>query len=466
MHQKEETIAAIATPLGEGGIGIVRVSGPKAEGILRAVFSPKKPLSRPVSHHLYLGEVKDPNSQAPLDHAMACLMKAPRSYTGEDVVELSCHGGPGVMRRVLDAVVRAGARHAAPGEFTKRAFLNGRLDLTQAEAVLDLVRSRTERSHAQALALLTGSLSEKIMEMKDALLQVLAGIEASIDFPEEDVGTPSSAEQMARVESIALEMGALLRTYEEGKVCREGALAAFVGRPNVGKSSLLNALLGEERAIVTEIPGTTRDYIEELVNIQGYPVRLLDTAGLWMGRDRAEEEGVRRAKEKFGHADILLLVLDGSEPLHTEDVVAIEETRGRKFVLILNKTDLPLALDLEKVRSLVPGKEPIIVSAKYGTGLDVLRGGIVSGVMEKWERREDGAEPFHGAVITRERHREDLRKALEAVKGTQDSMRKELSPELIAVDLQLALEALSEIVGETTTEDVLDRIFNEFCVGK
>lgn len=456
-----DTIAAIATPLGEGGIGIIRISGPRAEELLKGVFFPEKPIPRYISRRLYLGEIRDPQSNAALDQVLACLMKAPHSYTGEDVVEISCHGGPMVLRKILNVVVKGGARHAEPGEFTKRAFLNGRLDLTQAEAVLDLVRSRTERSHAQAMALLKGALSERLQGIKARLLDVLANVEAAIDFPEEeDTAGISSEELLGGMEAVATEMLSLIKTYEEGKTCREGISAAIVGRPNVGKSSLFNALLNEDRAIVTELPGTTRDYIEETVSIEGYPVRLLDTAGLGAGRERIEEEGMKLTREKIGHSDILLAVFDGSEPLKEEDIHLINEVRERKKILVVNKADLPLMLSMENLSSNCPGIDPVVVSAKKRTGLDALKRRIITGVSGY------GGEPIQGAVITRQRHRDALVRALDATRQAQEGVRKGVSPELASVDLRLSLEALGEVVGETSTEDLLNRIFSEFCIGK
>jgi len=456
-----DTIAAIATPLGEGGIGIIRISGPRAEELLMGVFFPEKPIHRFISRRLYLGEIRDPQSNAALDQVLACLMRAPHSYTGEDVVEISCHGGPMVLRKILNVVVRGGVRHAEPGEFTKRAFLNGRLDLTQAEAVLDLVRSRTERSHAQAMALLKGALSERLQGIKARLLDVLANVEAAIDFPEEeDTAEISSEELMGGMEAVASEMLSLIKTYEEGRACREGVSAAIVGRPNVGKSSLFNALLDEDRAIVTEIPGTTRDYIEETVSIEGYPVRLLDTAGLGTRGERVEEEGMKLTREKISHSDILLAVFDGSEPLKEEDIHLIREIRERGKILVVNKADLPQELSIDKLSSNCPGHDPVVVSAKNKTGLDALKRCIITGVSSY------GGEPVQGAVITRQRHRDALVRALEAMRRAQDGVRKGISPELASVDLRLSLEALGEVVGETTTEDLLNRIFSEFCIGK
>lgn len=458
--ENEETIAAIATPLGEGGIGIIRISGPRSEDVLRAVFFPQKSPSRFLSHRLYFGEVKDPVTHGVLDEALACLMRAPHSYTGDDVAEISCHGGSMVVRKVLGAAVKAGARHAVPGEFTKRAYLNGRIDLAQAEAVLDLIRSRTDESHSQALALLQGSLSQRIHGIKDSLLGILSAVEAAIDFPEDDVEQPSSGEMSGKIDRMITDVGDLLGTYDKGKVIRDGVCAAFVGRPNVGKSSLFNALLGEDRAIVTEIPGTTRDYIEETADMSGYPVRLLDTAGIRQEEDRVEAEGVRRARERMNSADILILVLDGSEPLKEEDGRLIADCRGKTSVIAVNKSDLPLRLSDDELRPLCRGEEILHVSAKEKTGLERLQDAVIAGI------RRPGPEPSPGVVITRQRHKDALTKARESLVKAREGAGQGLYPELISIDLRLTLDALGEITGETTAEDVLDRIFSEFCIGK
>ncbi len=453
-----DTIAAISTPLGMGGIGVVRISGPKALAVAERLFRRRTGTGPLQSHRFYLGEIIRPEDQTVLDEVMLVFMREPKTYTREDVVEIQCHSGALVLREILQTVINGGCRIAEPGEFTKRAFLNGRIDLTQAEAVMDLISSRTERSLDLANRLRAGRLSEKVKEIRELLLDLLAGVEAVIDFPEEEI--PEPRETGARLKSVRTCLDSLLETYREGRVYREGVAAVIVGRPNVGKSSLLNALLREERAIVTEVPGTTRDIIEEGINIKGVPLRIVDTAGLRSARDRVEAEGVRRSWESLDRADLALWVMDRSAPLSAEDMEILPRLRNKKTLLVLNKSDLPPVFSPGDLKELFPEAPSIVVSALAGSGIEDLKGAIHDLVLNGTV--ESSAE----VILTNLRHKQALEAAREAVVSALESDPARLFPECLALDLQRALESLGEIVGETTPEEVLNRIFSQFCIGK
>ncbi|UCD83672.1 MAG: tRNA uridine-5-carboxymethylaminomethyl(34) synthesis GTPase MnmE [Deltaproteobacteria bacterium] len=459
MNLHYDTIAAIATPPGIGGLGIVRISGEKAEEIARRLFVPRSPQNNLQSHCLYHGEIVDPRDRSTLDEVLLAVMRHPHSYTGEDVVEIHCHGGFLVLQSVLQAVLREGARMAEPGEFTKRAFLNGRLDLTQAEAVVDLIESRTQKGMSQALGQLKGELSTEIGKIKDDLIELLSSVEAGIDFPEEDLEELSGEMLLSRVDSCSARIQGFLATYEEGRIYREGLCTVIVGRANVGKSSLLNVLLQEKRAIVTEIPGTTRDVIGEIINIKGVPLKVLDTAGLRKATNIVEEEGIKITREKLSEADIVILVLDGNEKLSAEDREIIQELRGKKAVVAINKIDLPQKLPRSEVEKEGLEGQIVEISAKEERGIDKLQEAIFSTAVTQ---NAEGP----SILINRLRHKIALERAGDSLKKTRESIEKEMSPEFVALDLKLALEHLGEIVGETTTEDILDRIFSDFCIGK
>jgi tRNA modification GTPase len=470
----DDTIFAIATPLGEGGIGIVRVSGCKAIECAQAVVQLRssKRLAALQNRLLVLGDLldvtpaKDDDTSEPIpqafDEALVTVMRSPRSYTGEDVVEIHSHGGPLVLHRLCEALLRQGARLADPGEFTKRAFLNGRMDLTQAEAVLDTIRAKTSGALKMAQAQLRGALCNEVDRLRDSIVGLLAEVEAGIDFSDEDLTFIRREELLAGLSDIHAAMVRLAKTGEDSRVLREGITVAIVGRPNVGKSSLLNALLRADRAIVTAMPGTTRDTLEEVLNIRGVPVRLLDTAGLRETDDPAEQEGVRRTRVAMDDAQILVLLVDGSTPLTQDDHSLLIAHRARKRLLVMNKTDLP---GMVAPADLVPyvdeaSGEPIGMSVKTGCGLDTFRDRLRMAVL-----RAD-FEPGETAVVTRLRHQVALRTAQEALIHAIQSVQDRLPPELVALDLRGALEALGEITGAVTTDDILDRIFREFCIGK
>ena len=453
-----DTIAAISTPLGEGGLAIVRISGPQALAVAERCFLPvgrrsQKPTTAP-SHTVHYGRVMLRNRL--VDHVLHTVFRAPRSFTREDTVEISCHGGPLPAKLVLDAALAAGARLAEPGEFTRRAFLNGRLDLTQAEAVADLIHAKTDLALAVANEQLAGRLSRRIDALREELVAVQAQIEAHIDFPDEDI-VPETRDQLRhRIEQVIEGMQTLLATAKEGQVLRHGVRAAIVGRPNVGKSSLLNQLLGHDRAIVSPLPGTTRDTVSETANIGGVPVTLVDTAGLRETGDSIESEGVRRSRSAAAVADLILHVLDASQPLAHEDALYLEEFASRKRVLVCNKCDLPMQLQLPPP----PDIPQATVSCLTGQGIEQLKEAIKSAV---WAH---GASAAALEAMVNSRHEDALRRAHRSAVDALNGLQCGLGIELVAVDLRLAVDALGEVVGNTLTEDLLDAIFGQFCIGK
>jgi len=454
----EDTIAAIATPLGQGGIGIVRVSGPLAENIAKHIFSPKKKNSQFISHRMHYGHIIDPTKGEIIDEVMVVFMPKPHSYTCEDVLEIHCHGGPLILQRVLKLVIDQGARMAEPGEFTKRAFLKGRIDLTQAEAVLEMIQARTQKELSIATEQLKGYLQKRVNSIKNVLLELKAHLEVAIDFPEEDIEIVPPKVWASRLEKEAiLEMSSLLNAYHAGRVFREGVAIVIVGKPNVGKSSLLNRLLREERAIVTPVPGTTRDVIEEMINVKGIPLRIIDTAGLRKTTDRVETIGVEFAKRRLSSADLVLWVIDSSQPLDEQDMAIYEEIKEKPVILVLNKADLPFKVNLNKGRfSHLPQAK---VSALYAQGIDVLQDTIYHTLLGK----DVEAVP---RFVPSLRHKLALEKALGTIKEIKAHLEMGFSPDLLAIDVEAALNYLGEIVGETTSEDVLDYIFSRFCIGK
>jgi tRNA modification GTPase len=454
-----DTICAIATPPGEGGIGIIRISGDKAVEIASKVFF--GPQGRRVcdfsTHTLHVGELRDPETGIRLDEVLVAVMKAPRTYTREDVVEFHCHGSPLVLRYGLQVLIRNGARLAKPGEFTKRAFLNGRLDLAQAEAVMDLIQARSETGIRVALEQLRGRLSEELADIRDGLLRLLAEVEAGIDFTEEGITFISAEALGAGVQKVSERIGRLISTAGEGRIVREGATVVLAGRPNVGKSSLLNALVRMDRAIVKDLPGTTRDVLEEFVNIRGIPVRLLDTAGLRQSADVVEQEGVRRSHEALGRADVILAILDRSRPLEAEDRRLLGEAQKKPHVVVINKGDLPARWEPRELGSC---SAVVPTSAVSGMGLEELRDAIRAALVPQ------GLEAAEGVVITHLRHQAALERAQESLNHVGNSLERQMPAECLALDLRAAMVAIGEIIGETTIDEVLDRIFQEFCIGK
>jgi tRNA modification GTPase len=452
---KEETIIAPATPPGEGGIGIIRISGFAAEEALLRFFWPKRPQARLQSHHLYYGRIITPDGHD-IDEVMAVVMRAPHSYTREDVAEIHCHGGSQVLQSILQLFIGSGLRLARPGEFTLRAFLNGRLDLARAEAVIDLIRARSESARTVAVSQLQGRLSTLIHGFRERLLDLLSLVEAHIDFPEDDIEAPMLEDLSATAGRLLQEMDALLATFDSCRLLREGLSVLILGRPNVGKSSLLNRLLGEARAIVSEMPGTTRDTIEECLLLGGIPLRLIDTAGVRDSHHPVEVEGIRRSKAKVDGADLILLVIDGSRPLLDDDHTSLATCANRRTLLVVNQSDRPLLPLPEPFASL-----PLVqVSAHTGEGMERLQAAILSFFQgSEGEARET-------VLLSDQRHYQALLGARAALHAYLDALRSGLSPEFLAIELRTALRSLGEITGETASEDLLDRIFSRFCIGK
>ncbi|MEK7881184.1 MAG: tRNA uridine-5-carboxymethylaminomethyl(34) synthesis GTPase MnmE [Deltaproteobacteria bacterium] len=459
---REDTIAAIATAGGEGGVGIIRISGPGAKGVGSFVFSPAKQTKaglRPA--RLYYGAITNPDTGKITDTGYMVFFKGPASYTGEDTVELHLHGGPLILKKTLSLVLRFGARLAEPGEFTKRAFLNGKLDLTQAEAVSDLIRAKTEKAYASAMGRLEGRLSKRINSIKEKLLDLAARIEAELDFSEDEIQGLKENKLLAMLKEAATEIQTLLASYDEGRVLKEGLKVLILGRPNAGKSSLLNVLLKEERAIVTHVPGTTRDVIEEVLSINGMPVRLMDTAGLRDTEDIVESMGIKRTKERAAMADLILYVVDALSAGYAEDLSLIRsfEQDGKKIIVVANKSDLLGPEGRERLKSFFKPRNVVFVSALKETGIDVLEGKISCSFSKTGLAERDP-----GALITSIREKKSLQEALKSLERAMAAC--SMPREFVAADLRQSIMRLGEITGEVTTEDILEKIFSTFCIGK
>jgi tRNA modification GTPase len=449
-----DTIAAISTPLGEGGIAIIRISGPKSLEIADKIFvSARKKPSKLPTHTIHFGAIGRNGDL--VDHVMLSVMRAPRTYTREDTVEINCHGGILPAKKILQLALENGARLAEPGEFTKRAFLNGRIDLAQAEAVMDLIRARTERALHAAAHQLDGSLSKKVNAARDSLITTLAHIEAHIDFPDEDIAPDTRESLKNSCESVKNLLEALLKTADEGKILRHGIKIAIVGRPNVGKSSVMNALLAHERSIVTPIAGTTRDVVEDFANIRGIPVHLSDTAGIRNARGQIEKIGVERSHKSLEISDLVLHVVDGSRQFYASDRHLAELVAKKSTILVINKIDLGKKIRIPEKFS----KSVVEISAKTGEGIEQLKDKI-------FEIAASGVGSADADVTVNARHADALRRGIGALDEAILQMKREEELEIIASTLRQALDAVGEIVGKTTTEDILDKIFSTFCIGK
>ena len=480
----DETIAAIATPVGEGGMSVLRVSGPGSFEVVGKIFhSTPHPNTLPVkgrrkaarraslargrgeglekfpSHTIHLGEIRDEKGNA-VDQVLVSLFRAPHSYTGEDVIEVSSHGGILVARRILDLLIQQGARHAEPGEFTKRAFMNGKIDLVQAEAVLDLIQAKSERSLESAVSQLTGSLSQKLKVLKDSLMKMLAHMEARLDFPDEHLEVFTNKEFEAQFLHAEKEIRELLSTFKRGSILREGLTVVIAGKPNTGKSSLFNALLARDRALVSEFPGTTRDVLEEAIEIDGIYLRLFDTAGLVPAAGHPlDQMSMDRTRRALREAQLYLYIVDGSAALDENDRRVFRELdRSRPVLVLVNKCDLPLRLDLQELKH-VTEKEPLRISAKTQKEFDELHRKIADIILEGGIEKE-------GEQITRLRHKNALEESLAALLRAREAFVGQMPLEFVSVDLKAALDAIRELVGEIYSEELLDVIFAEFCVGK
>ncbi len=465
MNFPDDTIAAVSTPPGEGGIGIVRLSGKEAISIVDRIFvSPAGKLPSGVrSHSVIYGFIKDPDTSEKIDEVIVTVMRAPRTYTREDVVEINCHGGMLPLRRILGSVISQGSRPAEPGEFTRRAFLNGRVDLSQAEAVIDVIKARTEQAERMAIQQLEGRLSAEITALRDSVAESCALVEAYIDFPEEEVELPDSAGFISSMQDILDRLSALSRSFEEGRLFREGAAMAIVGKPNVGKSSLLNTLLKKDRAIVTDLPGTTRDIIEEGLNIDGIPVRIMDTAGIREAHDLVEAEGIRRSLAAIEGADIILAVYDASRVLDRADRQIIEKVNNKKTISVINKWDISNG-DFDAEDNGLNIYPTVKISALRGEGIDVLKDTIVAALLSN--KAMPGQDSAADILITNVRHKQLVDGAFASLWQARGTFEKGEPLEVTALFLREALNSLGEIIGVVTTDDILNKIFAEFCIGK
>lgn len=457
-----DTIAAISTPPGEGGIGIVRISGDEALEIADRVYKlGSKKISEQPTHTIHYGHVVNPRTDEQIDEVMVSIMRAPKTYTREDVVEINSHGGIVSVNKVLEAVLHNGARLAEPGEFTKRAFLNGRIDLSQAEAVMDVIRAKTDKAMHMAVTQLDGNLSRLIRNLRQEILNTLAQVEVNIDYPEyDDVEEMTSRLLVEKAEQVKAQVEALLETASQGKILREGLATAIIGRPNVGKSSLLNRLLKEEKAIVTEIAGTTRDVIEEYVSVKGVPLRLIDTAGIRETEDIVERIGVERSRKALSEADLILLVFNQSEPLTDEDKLLLEATEGHNRIIILNKMDLENKLDLIELKKLVDPKSIVYTSIVTQAGLTELEGKIADMFFAGNTGEKDAT------YVSNIRHIALLNETIEAFNEVIDGIEAGMPVDLVQIDMTRAWDLLGEITGDSVQDELITQLFSQFCLGK
>lgn len=461
-NSENDTIAAISTPVGEGGISIIRISGEDAVVVAKRLYRGSKDLAQVASHTINYGHIVDPDTGAEVDEVMVSVMRAPHTYTCEDVVEINCHGGLLATNRILQLVLSYGARMAEPGEFTKRAFLNGRIDLSQSEAVMDLIRAKTDKSMKVALNQLDGDLSRLIRHLRQDILDVLAQVEVNIDYPEYDAVEEMTTKMLKeKALDIQQRIQALLKTAKQGKVLREGLATAIIGRPNVGKSSLLNTLLHEDKAIVTDVAGTTRDVIEEYVNVDGVLLKLIDTAGIRDTDDTVEKIGVERSKRALDAADLILLLIDSSAPLTAEDCELLTATHGKQRIVILNKTDLPRRVDLDELKKLTDGDALIETSIVKHEGMDQLGQQI-----SKMFFNEGIESSQNNVMVTNARHIGLLHQANAALSDVLKGINAGMPVDLVQIDMTRCWDLLGEITGDSYQDELLDQLFSQFCLGK
>ena len=462
MQTEFDTIAAISTAPGEGAIGIVRISGDLAISIASSIYQcGTKQLEEQKTHTIHYGHIVEPKSGEVYDEVMVSVLRAPKTFTREDIVEINCHGGIVAINRVLQLVLRMGARLAEPGEFTKRAFLNGRIDLSQAEAVMDLIRAKTDKSMQLAMRQLDGQLSNLIQNLRQEILNTLAQVEVNIDYPEyDDVEEMTLQLLREKTQQVLQGIRALLNTASQGKILRDGLKTAIVGRPNVGKSSLLNVLLREEKAIVTDIAGTTRDTIEEYVNVRGVPLQLIDTAGIRETDDVVEKIGVERSRKALKEADFVLLLLNQSETLQEEDIRLLETTKGMKRIILFNKTDLPSKLSTENIAPYAQEEEIVTTSMLNKEGIDQLEEKIAEYFFQGQMNERDAT------YLSNTRHIALLEKAEQALVEVQSGIEMEMPVDLIQIDFTRAWDLLGEITGDSVQDELLTQLFSQFCLGK
>nr|WP_187351629.1 tRNA uridine-5-carboxymethylaminomethyl(34) synthesis GTPase MnmE [Brevibacillus laterosporus] len=455
-----DTIAGVATPMGEGGIAVIRVSGDDALTIVDKIYRGKNQLSTVDSHTIHYGALIDPSVNEQVEEVLVSVMRAPRTFTREDVVEINCHGGLISVEKVLDLVLEHGARLAEPGEFTKRAFLNGRIDLSQAEAVIDLIRAKTDKALKVALSQVEGKLSKLIKGLRQELIEAMAHIEVTLDYPEHDVEEFTQNFLLGKCEDVKQQVARLLQTAKQGKILREGLSTAIIGKPNVGKSSLLNSFVQEDKAIVTEIAGTTRDVIEEYVNVRGVPLRLIDTAGIRETDDIVEKIGVEKSRQILQQVDLVLLMVNYNEFLHDDDLAIFDAAKGLQVIIIINKTDLPQKLELDKVKEAFPDAPLILTSVKEEKGIDQLEQAIAHLFFTGRVQQEDMT------YVSNARHINLLRQAEQAMEDAIDGIHQQMPVDMVQIDIKKAWELLGEVIGESVGEDLIDQIFSQFCLGK
>lgn len=456
----DDTIAAISTPQGTGGIGIIRISGSRAFEIAGRIFSGKKAFDELKSHTISYGKIIDPSSSETIDEVLVSKMNKPNTFTREDVVEINCHGGLVVLKRVLELVIREGARLAEPGEFTKRAFLNGRIDLSQAEAVIDIINSKTLQSSRAAMDQLEGKLSRQLKKVRDHLIELLAHMEVIFDYPEYDVEEITGRKVYDEAGQIRDLLEGIMNSFEKGRILREGISAVIVGRPNVGKSSLLNELSGKSRAIVTDIPGTTRDIIEEYVNINGIPVKMIDTAGIRETDDVVEKIGVERAQNAIENSDLVIVMIDAGVGISEEDMEILEKVKGKKTIVLINKVDLVGKQEVDAIADKLAGFRVIRTSVKNEKGIDDLEKEITDLFMK------GGISLNSEVIITNIRHKDLIAKAIQSIDEARGSYENGMPLDLIAIDIKNAAEFIGQITGESVSDDVIHEIFKNFCLGK
>ncbi|MEM7008613.1 MAG: tRNA uridine-5-carboxymethylaminomethyl(34) synthesis GTPase MnmE [Thermodesulfobacteriota bacterium] len=461
---EQDTIAAIATAQGPGGIAVIRVSGQDCTSIIQRIFTRNSEMINPSemqSHHMYHGQIVDKSSKTVIDEVLCVVMRSPSSYTGENMAEIHSHGGYLAPKKILDLIYKSGARAAKPGEFTLRAYLNGKMDLAQAEAVTDVINAQTQEGLKQAEMQLEGALSKRIDEYKDIIADILAEIEAQVDFPEEDIDSIVKDRLEKQSQGLIDKINHLINTYEHGRILKDGVNTAIIGKPNVGKSSLLNQMIMKERAIVSPIPGTTRDFIEESVDIGGIALKLTDTAGIRTSSDEIENIGVGLAKKKAEQAELIIAVIDSSSELDGNDKEILDHIKDKKAVLVLNKADIATKTTNEDTKTYIDKVRTVETSAKLGTGINELKATIKT-VLSITSENSEASE----IVLTELRHKTALERSCSSLKSFLAALKDNSSPEFLALDARIALESLGEITGEVTTEDILGRIFNKFCIGK
>ena len=454
-----DTIAAISTPIGNGGIGIVRLSGGDSVSILKKIFVGKKNFDNIKSHTINYGVVMDVKKNIVIDEVLVSVMFAPNTYTREDVIEINCHGGVVSVRKILQAVLDNGARLAEQGEFTKRAFLNGRIDLAEAEAVIDIINAKTDLSQEYGIKQLEGKLSSKVNDLRDEIIAMIANIEASIDYPEHEMERLNIETISANSKKIIEEIKKLIKSADTGKVIKNGVDTVILGKPNVGKSSLLNSLMHEERAIVTNIPGTTRDVLTETISIDGIPINLIDTAGIRETSDEIEKIGVLKSKEYATRADLILFVFDSNEDISDEEIKLLKEMEDKKIIVIINKIDLESKINLEKI-NFIDEKNILKLSVKDNIGINALFDTIKNMFFYNEIKLSNDV------IVTSVRHKNSLNNAQKSLESVLNTIEMGLTEDFVSIDLQETYGSLGEITGETLEEDIIDRIFSDFCLGK